>query len=709
MNSLIKLTLFVFILFYLNGCESQEIRYHNKMIEILSEKSTIIDPEINIYASKRRLSWLQKQSHDINIASKLQHEAVIANEMLNAGYTQQAIDKYNNVLNIIDSLELSPPKEFTNSVLDLLAITNLRLGEEINCLDDHNKESCIIPIRGSGVHRNKSGTSKAIQIYNKLLSQNPNDFVYRWLINLAYMLRGDSPNNIPKKWMIPQLTPSDSISFPEFNEVASERGLDHISLAGGSIAEDLDQDGDIDIIASSWGIDNQIQLFINDGTGHFLNHTDKANLIGITGGLNMVHGDYNNDGFADIFVLRGGWFGEEGKTPNSLLRNNGDGTFTDITIAANIYSEFPTQTASWGDYNNDGWLDLIIGNETTNGPIYPSELYHNNGDGTFTEKSQTIGLNIIGFIKAIVWGDIDNDGDQDLFISRLGQPNSLYRNNGKSQNWSFTDIGRKAGVLEPIDSFPAWFFDYNNDGWEDIWVSGYDNSSGHVAMDYLGIPNKGETPRLYKNNKDGTFSNVTIETNMNHPLLTMGSNYGDINNDGYLDIYLGTGDPDFRSIQPNRMFVNKNGGTFDDVTFHGRFGHLQKGHGVSFADIDGDGDQDVHAVMGGAYEGSVYQNTLYENPGNWLNNWIGISLHGSKSNSLSIGARIEIVFNNGDSIYRTVSSGGSFGGNPFKQMIGIGKKNKINKIKIFWPGSGNNQNLYNLKPNRWHYIIESNS
>ena len=421
----------------------------------------------------------------------------------------------------------------------------------------------------------------------------------------------------------------------------------------------------------------------------------------------MVHGDYNNDGFADIFILRGGWFGEDGKIPNSLLRNNGDRTFTDVTISANIYSEFPTQTASWGDYNNDGWLDLLIGNETTNGPVYPSELYHNNGDGTFTEKSQSIGLNIIGFIKAIVWGDIDNDGDQDIFVSRLGQPNSLYQNNGKSENWSFTDIGRKAGVLEPIDSFPAWFFDYNNDGWEDIWVSGYDNSSGHVAMDYLGIPNKGETPRLYKNNKNGTFTNVTIETNMNHPLLTMGSNYGDINNDGFLDIYLGTGDPDYRSIQPNRMFVNNNGRSFDDVTFHGRFGHLQKGHGVSFADIDGDGDQDVHAVMGGAYVGSVYQNTLYENPGNWINNWIGISLHGSKSNSLAIGARIEIVLDNGESIYRTVSSGGSFGGNPFKQMIGIGKNNQINKIKIYWPGSGKNQNLFDLKTNQWHYIIES--
>ena len=509
--------------------------------------------------------------------------------------------------------------------------------------------------------------------------------------------------------MIPQLKTSESIEFPEFKEIGSKIGLDHIGLAGGSITEDFDNDGDIDILASSWGNNNQIQLFINDGNGHFANKTNESNLIGITGGLNIVHGDYNNDGFVDIFVLRGGWFSEDGKIPNSLLKNNGDGTFIDVTISAKVYSEFPTQTASWGDYNNDGLLDLIIGNETTNGPIYNSELYHNNGDGTFTEKSRSIGLNIFGFIKAVVWGDIDNDGDQDLFVSRLGQPNSLYRNNGEKGNWSFTDISNMAGVLEPIDSFPAWIFDYNNDGWEDIWVSGYDNSTGHVAMDYLGIPNDGETPRLYKNNKNGTFSNVTLETNMNHPLLTMGSNFGDINNDGFLDIYIGTGDPDYRSIQPNRMFINENGKKFKDVTFESRLGHLQKGHGVSFADIDRDGDLDIHAVMGGAYEGSVYQNTLYENPGNWNTNWIGLSLHGSQSNTLAIGARIEVVLETGNSIYRTVSSGGSFGGNTFQQMIGIGQNNKISSINIFWPKSGENQVLNDLGINRWHYIIEPSS
>ena len=696
------------VLFQLFGCTSQENINHNKMIEILANKSNYTNPETNIYANKKRLAWLQKQNYD-DIASKLQHQAVIANEMLNAGYPQQAIEKYNYVLNTIDSLQLNAPDEFINSVLDLLAITNLRLGEETNCLDGHNSESCIIPIRGSGIHRDKSGANQAIEIYKKLLSMQPNDFVYRWLINLAYMLKGDFPEGVPEQWLIPQLKTSESIEFPEFKEIGSKIGLDHIGLAGGSITEDFDNDGDIDILASSWGNNNQIQLFINDGNGHFANKTNESNLIGITGGLNIVHGDYNNDGFVDIFVLRGGWFSEDGKIPNSLLKNNGDGTFIDVTISAKVYSEFPTQTASWGDYNNDGLLDLIIGNETTNGPIYNSELYHNNGDGTFTEKSRSIGLNIFGFIKAVVWGDIDNDGDQDLFVSRLGQPNSLYRNNGEKGNWSFTDISNMAGVLEPIDSFPAWIFDYNNDGWEDIWVSGYDNSTGHVAMDYLGIPNDGETPRLYKNNKNGTFSNVTLETNMNHPLLTMGSNFGDINNDGFLDIYIGTGDPDYRSIQPNRMFINENGKKFKDVTFESRLGHLQKGHGVSFADIDRDGDLDIHAVMGGAYEGSVYQNTLYENPGNWNTNWIGLSLHGSQSNTLAIGARIEVVLETGNSIYRTVSSGGSFGGNPFQQMIGIGQNNKISSINIFWPKSGENQVLNDLGINRWHYIIEPSS
>ena len=691
------------------GCESTESKSHQEMIRILSEKSEMVNPEINLYANKKRLAWLQNQIFDDHISATLQHQSVIANEMLNAGYTQQSIDQYNDVLYTIDSLKINPPESFMTAIHDLLAITHFRHGEETNCLDGHNAESCIMPIRGAGIHRNKNNAEIAINIYKSLLEKNPTDYVYRWLINLAYMVKGDYPDKVPQRWLIPQLTPSDSITFPEFTEIAESAGLDHISLAGGSIADDFDGDGLIDIMVSSWGLDNQLHYFKNMGHRGFEDRTESANLTGITGGLNMVHGDYDNDGWVDVFVLRGGWFGEDGNHPNSLLKNNGDGTFTDVTISTNIYSEHPTQTASWGDFNNDGWLDLFIGNESTEGSNHISELYQNNGDGTFSDVAQAHNINAIGFIKAVIWGDINNDGFLDLYISRLGEPNLLFQNSGPENNYHFKEISKKSGVTEPLNSFPAWFWDFNNDGWEDIWVSGYDNSSGHVAMDYLGLKHDGESPRLYQNNKDGTFTDVTKKANLDHPLLTMGSNFGDLNNDGFLDFYAGTGDPDYRSIQPNRMFLNNRGESFDDVTFHGRFGHLQKGHGVSFADFDRDGDLDIHAVMGGAYEGSVYQNALFENPGGWNNHWIGISLRGNKTNKLAVGVRIEIMLENGTVIYRTVSSGGSFGGNPFDQMIGLGKNGNIKTINIFWPGSGTTQTFSGVDINARYLVNENGS
>ena len=691
------------------GCESTELKSHQEMIRILSEKSEMVNPEINLYANKKRLAWLQNQIFDDHISAALQHQSVIANEMLNAGYTQQSIDQYNDVLYTIDSLKINPPESFMTAIQDLLAITHFRHGEETNCLDGHNAESCIMPIRGAGIHRNKDNAEIAINIYKSLLEKNPKDYVYRWLINLAYMVKGDYPDKVPHRWLIPQLTPSDSITFPEFTEIAESAGLDHISLAGGSIADDFDKDGWIDIMVSSWGVDNQLHYFKNMGNRGFEDRTESANLIGITGGLNMVHGDYDNDGWVDVFVLRGGWFGEDGNHPNSLLKNNGDGTFTDVTISTNIYSEHPTQTASWGDFNNDGWLDLFIGNESAEGFNHISELYQNNGDGTFSDVAQAHNINAIGFIKAVIWGDINNDGFLDLYISRLGEPNLLFQNSGPENNYHFKEISKKSGVTEPLNSFPAWFWDFNNDGWEDIWVSGYDNSSGHVAMDYLGLKHDGESPRLYQNNKDGTFTDVTKKANLDHPLLTMGSNFGDLNNDGFLDFYAGTGDPDFRSIQPNRMFLNKRGESFDDVTFHGRFGHLQKGHGVSFADFDRDGDLDIHAVMGGAYEGSVYQNALFENPGGWENHWIGLSLRGKQTNKLALGVRIEIVLEGGFVVHRTVSSGGSFGGNPLDQMIGLGKDGEIKTINIFWPGSGTTQTFSGVDSNAWYLVTENES
>ena len=148
------------------------------------------------------------------------------------------------------------------------------------------------------------------------------------------------------------------------------------------------------------------------------------------GGLNLIHADYNNDGTPDVLVLRGAWLGELGKQPNSLLLNQGNGRFADVTQAAGILSFHPTQTAAWGDFDNDGWLDLYIGNESTPGSRHPTELYRNNRDGTFTEVAADLEVQVEAFVKGVAWGDYNNDGFVDLYVSVLTGPNLLFRNDG---------------------------------------------------------------------------------------------------------------------------------------------------------------------------------------------------------------------------------------------------------------------------------------
>jgi hypothetical protein len=260
-----------------------------------------------------------------------------------------------------------------------------------------------------------------------------------------------------------------------------------------------------------------------------------------------------------------------------------------------------------------------------------------------------------------------------------------------------------------VKSFPAWFFDYDNDGWPDIFVSGYSiQNAGDIAADYLGIPTNAEYARLYHNNHDGTFSDVTKQAGLWHVLETMGSNFGDLDNDGWLDFYVGTGDPYLGTLIPNRMFRNDGHGHFQDVTTSGGFGQLQKGHGIAFGDLNNDGDQDIYSVVGGAFTGDHYHNELFANPGHG-NHWIKLKLEGVKTNRSAIGARIKVVAKTpaGErEIYRTVGSGGSFGASPLRQEIGLGDSTQIARVEIFWPVTGKTQVLTDLALDRAYSVRE---
>jgi hypothetical protein len=426
--------------------------------------------------------------------------------------------------------------------------------------------------------------------------------------------------------------------------------------------------------------------------------------------------DYNNDGHPDVLVLRGAWLGRNGRYPMSLLRNNGHGTFDDVTEQAGLLSEGPTNGAAWADFDGDGWLDLFVGHESTAADPHPSQLFHNNRDGTFSEMGAASGVANLGFVKGVAWGDYNRDGRPDLYVSVMYGKNHLFRNDGPRdardlcKGWRFTDVTESAGVAGQSNSFATWFFDYDNDGWPDIFVAGYSlASSGDIGAFEMGKKVGAEQPRLYRNMHDGTFRDVTKEVHLDRAILVMGAGFGDLDNDGWLDIYLGTGDSTYQSLMPNRMFRNDRGRHFEDVTTAGDFGHLQKGHSVAFADLHRSGFEDVFEEMGGAQPGDVAQSVLYRNPGNG-NHWITLNLEGVRSNRAAFGARIDVRVRAGDGserhIYRTVGFGSSFGGNPLEQHIGLGMATEVEEVTVRWPATGMVDRVEMVQVNRRYRLRE---
>ena len=656
---------------------------------------------------------------------------------LRLGNEQAAIDQLTQAGKLLPRLrgQLSPLR--ANQTLFRLGVAYMRKGETQNCCPSEigtvsNPDSCILPLRDGGIHTQQESSLQAITYLTEVLRNTtvelPLHLEARWLLNIAYMTVGGYPEQVPKPYLLPPEAFQSAEEMPRFTNIAPHLGLDTFDLSGGAIVDDFDNDSYLDIVVSTWDPSGQIRFFRNNRDGTFSDQTERAGLLGLYGGLNLLQADYDNDDDVDILVLRGAWLEAAGQHPNSLIRNNGDGMFTDVTFDAGLGEmHYPTQTASWSDYDNDGDLDLYIGNESTETFTAPCQLFRNNGDSTFSDVAAQAGVQNDRFTKSVIWGDYNADQFPDLYVSNFKGANRLYHNNGDG---TFTDIATELDIDLPMRSFPVWFWDFDNDGTLDLYVSAYSAGISHLAANALDISigappptagtesrtayhnrpdlSTGGLPHLYRGDGQGAFKEVAQQHNLVQPNAPMGSNFGDLDNDGYLDFYLGTGYPDYKNLMPSVMYRNRRGIDFVDVTYAGGFGHLQKGHAVVFADLDNDGDQDIFEQMGGAFPGDGYSNVLYENPG-FGNHFLTIKLVGVDSNRSAIGARIHAkIVENGErrSIYKHVNSGGSFGANPLRQTIGLGKAEKIERLEIFWHTTGLTQTFHNVPLDQFIQITE---
>ncbi|MCA8943096.1 MAG: CRTAC1 family protein [Planctomycetes bacterium] len=697
MSSGSRLAPIVTVLALLTACGEDEPRTHDhakvvdshaRMIEALARVAERTADE-HPYLGDMRARELRNRLETLGDGAPWRIHLDLGIAELRLGNERTGIAILENALARIENGTMEGDREARRKLAFYAAVGSLRLGETRNCCASALPTSCILPFAPDALHADREGSENAIRHLLDFLADEPKDSYWypaaEWLLNLAALTLGEHPERVPAEHRIPGSVFQPKSEFPRFRNIAKQLGLDTFSLSGGVIADDLDGDDDLDLLVSTWDTRGQLRLFRNRGDGTFEDATAEAGLTGLFGGLNLVQADYDNDGDTDFLVLRGAWLGAAGRHPNSLVQNNGDGTFTDVTFDAGLGEiHLPTQAGNWADYDLDGDLDLYLGNESTVEARFPSQLFRNNGDGTFTDVARQAGVRNFRFAKSVAWGDYDGDGYPELYVSNNGQPNRLFHNRGDG---TFEDLAERVGVAEPIYGFASWFWDYDNDGDLDLFAADYGAGIGHLGAYYRDLPSDFSTARLYRNDGSGGFVEVAARSGITAPYVPMGSNFGDLDGDGFLDVYLGTGNVNYYSLMPNALLMNRGGERFEDVTMASGLGNLQKGHGVAFVDFDGDGDLDVFEQMGGAYAGDGFRDALYENPG-FGNRFVTLHLVGVRSNRSAIGANIRVDVETPDgprTIYRRVVSGGSFGASPLRQTIGLGHATRIDRVQVTWP------------------------
>jgi hypothetical protein len=490
-----------------------------------------------------------------------------------------------------------------------------------------------------------------------------------------------------------------------FKEIFEESGLKRQEISYGAAWSDYDNDGNLDLLIAG----SPTTFYRNMGNGTFEDVTDAAGLSNIAA-VAGVFGDYDNDGCPDLFI------NVLSRTPDSgdkLFHNNCKGKFRDATIAAKIEGFLGVRSntgAAWADYDNDGYLDLYIAD---NGDYYnlslttlnfkPNILYHNNGDGTFTDVTRFAGVDgitqcipphssfsrikrtINGEIKLSfqpAWLDYNGDNFMDLFVATDGGVSPLYKNNGDG---TFTDVTREAGLCMRGTGMGVAVGDYDNDGDFDIYVT-------NVGVNYM-----------WENNGNETFTEVAKKLSASDPShVGWGTNFLDYDNDGYLDLYVvnGSGNPGDSILEladdTLDKFYHGTEGKFEDLTEELKITGDDKKEGSAVGDFNNDGYDDIIVLSAARTKKDL--NRLYKNVGSG-NNWLKIKLRGKKSNRDAVGAKIKLT-TGGEMQTRQLESGGSFlSQNSLWQTFGLGKSESVDEVEIKWP-SGIVQTLKDIAANQ---------
>ncbi len=606
-----------------------------------------------------------------------------------------------------------------------LANAHLRLAEAENCLatlradapaqaggamrfPDHVQPMCTLPLLRP--HMRRASTRRAAEILQRLHDQHPDDRVYHWLLNFSYMALGEYPQGVP---------PADLLATPFIDTFYGRRAerlaSEHADLAfadraaalhvatfdagKGVAVEDFDGDGDLDIVTG--GNFDTLRYYANLDGADFVDRSEAAGFNGITQVHVITAADFDNDGFMDLFVGRP-------FLHYLLLRNRGDGTFEDVTAAAGLLDGWLddemsfTWASAWGDADNDGDLDLFIARWGMHIPLLGGILaqpfrgarFFVNEGGHFVDRTHASGLGKIVHDRAFIgaaWGDADNDGDLDLFLSSLVHRGSrLLHNNGAAR---FENAQRHG------PGFMAAFVDVDHDGQLEIFQGGFTDAwtstAGAVFGEDLGDPAGGSL--LLRRDSAGQFrADSGFFDDGRLPIASMGVSYGDLDLDGCLDFYLGTGNPEGWFVLPNLMFRGDRDGTrcgkrASNISMLHGFGTVQKGHGIVFFDFDADGDQDVYSSLGGMWPGDRWPNQFFINESDTGNRWVKIRLRGRQTNRFGVGARITVraVDARSAPIVRTylMDHKTGFGSAPYLAHIGLLDAIAIDGVEVFWPVS----------------------